>query len=99
MRTTLVHRPSPWPHDVARSCSRRRTGEARSVRGICRRNCATSTPPWSTAKLGVVISVLAAIGAVVIDTATALPAQAIVLSVMTVAFVLSLQATARRPQP
>lgn len=53
--------------------------------------------PWSTAKLGLVISTLAAIVALVLDAATSVPAHVIVLSVMAVAFAASLHATARRP--
>jgi hypothetical protein len=53
--------------------------------------------PWSTAKLGLVVSTLAAIVALVLDTATSIPAHAIVLTVMVVAFAASLHATTRRP--
>ena len=53
--------------------------------------------PWSTAKLGPVVSTLAAIVALVLDTATSVPAHVIVLSVMVVAFAASLHATTRRP--
>jgi len=52
--------------------------------------------PWSTAKLGLVISTLAAIVAVVLDAATSVPAHVIVLTVMAVAFVASMRATVRR---
>ena len=53
--------------------------------------------PWSTVKLGAVISTLAVIVALVLETATAVPAHLIVLSVMIVAFAASLHATTRRP--
>ena len=56
-----------------------------------------TTLPWSTAKLGVVISTLAAIVAVVLDAVTSIPAHVIVLTVMAVAFAASLHATTRRP--
>ena len=56
-----------------------------------------TTMPWSTAKLGLVISTLAAIVALVLDAATSIPAHVIVLTVMAVAFAASLHATTRRP--
>jgi hypothetical protein len=52
--------------------------------------------PWSTAKLGVVISAVAAIVALVLDATTSVPAHVVVLTVMAVAFAASLHATARR---
>jgi hypothetical protein len=55
-----------------------------------------TTMPWSTAKLGIVISTLAAIVALVLDAATSVPAHVIVLTVMAVAFAASLHATTRR---
>ena len=60
---------------------------------------APSAMPWSTAKLGVVISTLAAIAAFVVDATTSVPAHVIVLTVMAVAFAASLHATTRRPVP
>jgi hypothetical protein len=51
---------------------------------------------WSTTKLGLVISTLAAIVALVLDATTSVPAHVIVLTVMGVAFAASLHATARR---
>jgi hypothetical protein len=56
-----------------------------------------ATMPWSTAKLGLVISTLAAVVALVLDAATSIPAHVIVLTVMAVAFAASLHATTRRP--
>ena len=53
--------------------------------------------PWSTTKLGLVISAVAAIVALVLDAATSVPAHVIVLTVMAVAFAASLHATTRRP--
>ena len=52
---------------------------------------------WSTVKLGLVVSTLAAIVAVVLHATTSVPADGIVLGVMVVAFALSWHATARRP--
>lgn len=52
---------------------------------------------WSTAKLGLVVSTLAAVVAVVLDTATSVPPHVIVLTVMVVAFAASLHVTIRRP--
>jgi hypothetical protein len=52
--------------------------------------------PWSTTKLGLVISTLAAIVALVLGATTSVPAHVIVLAVMAVAFAASLHATARR---
>ena len=53
--------------------------------------------PWSTTKLGLVISTLAAISALVLDATPSGPAHAIVLTVMAVGFAASLHATTRRP--
>ena len=55
-----------------------------------------ASTPWSTAKLGLVVSMLAAIVALVLDTATSVPAHVIVLTVMVVAFAASLHATTHR---
>jgi hypothetical protein len=56
-----------------------------------------TTMPWSTAKLGLVISMLSAIVALLLDAATSIPAHVIVLTVMAIAFAASLHATTRRP--
>lgn len=87
MKTTVVHRRPDGPlADVGPPV-------LRPVRPV------PVTGRWSTAKLGVVVSVVAAIVAVVLDLATPLPGQAIVVAVMAVAFVVSCRATVRRPPP
>ena len=54
-------------------------------------------PTWTTPKLGLVVSTMAAIVAMVLEATTAMTGQTIVLGVMVVAFFVSLQVTARRP--
>lgn len=55
------------------------------------------TSSWSTGKLGVVVSTIAAVFAVVVDVATPMPRPITVLAVMVGAFAVSWRATARRP--
>jgi len=57
----------------------------------------SASQPWSTMKLGLVISAIAAVVAVLLDLATPVPAHVIVLTVMVAAFAVSCHATARRP--
>ena len=94
MRTTVVHRRPPAGRgDITMPCSRPLAiGRLRPVLPIDTRAAA----PWSIAKLGLVMSTLAALTALLIDATTDVPAQAIVLAVMTVAFAVSCHATARR---
>ena len=57
------------------------------------------TEPWSTARLGVVVSAVAMIVTALLDLATPLSNRAIVLAVMAVAFAVSCHATVRRSSP
>ena len=97
MRTTVVHRRPPAGRgDITMPCSRplaiaRLQPVLRSLPIDTR-----AAAPWSIAKLGLVMSTLAALAALLIDATTDVPAQAIVLAVMTVAFAVSCHATARR---
>lgn len=102
MRTTVVHRrPQARLADFAVPCSRPISTVRIAVRPrtypLTSTAVAPMSMPWSTAKLGAVISTLAVIVALVLDAATAVPAHVIVLSVMTIAFAASLHATTRRP--
>ena len=102
MRTTVVHRRSAArPADITMPCSRSFAAVSAHARPTLRPLAGATLPsrlePWSTAKLGLVVSTLAAIVALVIDATTSLPPQTIVLTVMVVAFGLSLHATGRRP--
>ena len=54
-------------------------------------------PSWSTMQIGVVASMVAVIVALVLDVTTTIPNHVIVVTVMTLAFAVSLVATARRP--
>ena len=101
MRTTVVHRRPEARHaDITMTCSRPVSTVRIAVRPRTYPMASTSviptTMPWSTAKLGIVISTLAAIVALVLDAATSVPAHVIVLTVMAVAFAASLHATTRR---
>jgi hypothetical protein len=98
MRTTVVHRrPLTVRGDITMPCSR--PIAITHPRPVLRRLPSNTAPaaPWSTAKLGVVVSTLAALAALLVDATTELPSQAIVLAVMVVAFAVSCHATARRP--
>ena len=101
MRTTVVHRRPEARHADTVTCSRPMSTVQIAVRPRTYPMASTAvTPtamPWSTVKLGVVISTLAAIAALVVDAATSVPAHVIVLTVMAVAFAASLRATTRRP--
>jgi len=103
VRTTVVHRrPEAWHADITMKCSRRPVSTVRiAVRPRTYPISSTAvlpTPmPWSTTKLGLVISTLAAIVALVLDATTSVPAHVIVLTVIAVAFAASLHATTRRP--
>ena len=98
MRTTVVHRrPHAGREDITMPCSRPLT--TTSPRPVLRplpMNGQLSAP-WSTVKLGGVVSTLAALLAVVVDTITDVPPHVIVLAVMATAFAMSCHATARRP--
>lgn len=98
MKTTVVQRR---PADVTRPCLRPVTAGHVQSRPVLRplppSDAMPASSPWSTARLGVVISVIAALVATVLDATTSLSTEAIVLAVMVVAFALSCHATARRP--
>lgn len=97
MRTTVVHRRHV---DITIRCSRRVAPARAALRPRTyptALSVAIPAAPWSTTKLGVVISAVAVIVAVVLDLATAVPSHVIVLSVMAAAFAASLHATTRRP--
>jgi len=83
--------PCSRPISTVRIAVRPRDFPAASTAGLA------APIPWSTAKLGLVISTLAAIAALVLDATTSVPAHVIVLTVMAVAFAASLHATTRRP--
>ncbi len=97
MRTTVVHRRSVAARDdITMPCSRPLA--LAHPRPLLRPLPigTSATEPWSTVKLGLVVSTLAGIVASLIDATTAVPAQVIVLAVMTVAFAVSCHATSRR---
>ena len=97
MRTTVVHRRQPAGRgDITMPCSRplaiahpRPALQSLPI-GI------RAAAPWSTAKLGLIMSTLAAFVAWLVDATTEVPALTIVLAVMTIAFAVSCHATSRR---
>jgi hypothetical protein len=101
MRTTVVNRrPVARPASNTTPCSRPLVMQIRTREAlVAQPHSATvrSAAPWSTAKLGLVVSILAAIAALVVDATTSLPTHAMVLIVMVIAFALSMHATVRRP--
>jgi len=100
MRTTVVHRrPVAGRGDITAPCSRPlAVAPPRPVlRPLPHGDRAGA--PWSTIKLGLVVSTLAALVALLLDATTDLAPQVIVIAVMVVAFALSCRTTARRSTP